>query len=372
MKTIEDYFMSLVQIDSESKNEKEIALRLEEDLLRLGAEVKFDQSNSITGSNVGNLYAYFPGEIKKDPILFCAHMDTVKPGNGVKPSIKGDKIVTDGTTILGADDKSGIAEIIWAVKLLKEKKISHAPIEILFTVCEEIGLLGAKGTNYDMIKSKIGYALDSHEVGSITVGAPTQNSIKICVHGKESHAGVEPEKGVSAIQIAADAISNLHLGRINDQTTCNIGTINGGEASNIIPNKVEMVAEVRSHEKSQIDEVTNKMKIAFDKAAIDFKTNTFTPTIDFHVETEYENFLLQENEDVVKIAEYASQKLDLPFDKEVGGGGSDANIFNANGLRIAIAGTGMDGYHTVNESISLQDLRNGANWIIEVIKTYSE
>ena len=202
-KTVIEYFIELVKIDSESRHEKATAERLMEDLKILGAEIQFDNANKYTGGDIGNLYALFPGKIEKKPILFCAHMDTVKPGDGIKPQIKDNKIVSDGTTVLGSDDKSGIVEIIWAIKELLEAGEKTAPIEVLFTISEEIGLLGAKHLDYSLLKSEIGYALDSHHVGQISIGAPSQNSIKFIVRGKESHAGVAPEKGINAIKVAA-------------------------------------------------------------------------------------------------------------------------------------------------------------------------
>jgi tripeptide aminopeptidase len=371
-KRIEDYFISLVKIDSESKNEKEIAQKLRADLEALGAVVSFDNALNNFGGNCGNLYAFLAGSVKKEPILLCAHMDTVQPGNGVNPSIVDGAIITDGTTILGADDKSGIAEIIWAIKELKEQNIEHAPIEILFTVCEEIGLLGAKFADYSKLSSKIGYALDSHQVGGLTIGAPSQNSISFTVHGLEAHAGVEPEKGVSAIQIAAEAISQMKLGRIDDETTCNIGTISGGKSSNIIPNQVKMKAEVRSHNHDKLNFVTNEMVSVLEKTAQKYKLGNFQAKVVTKVIKEYNNFQLQQSEEPIQLAKKASEKLGIEHFCDIGGGGSDANIFNENGRRVAIAGTGMSGYHTVNETIKIKDLEVGAAWVLEVIKEYSK
>jgi tripeptide aminopeptidase len=370
--SIAEYFMTLVKIDSESKNEKEIANKLKIDLEEMGAAVSFDNSEPKTGSNTGNLYAYFPGTVKKEPILFCAHMDTVQPGIGVKPSIQDGKIVTDGTTILGADDKSGIAQIIWAIKKLKKNNIPHPPIEILFTVCEEIGLLGAKFADYSKLKSQIGLALDSSKVGCLLVGAPAQNSLEFEIFGLEAHAGVEPEKGLNAIQIAAEAISQLQWGRIDKETTCNIGTITGGKATNIIPNRTFIKAEVRSHNRQKLDSVTNEMINIFKKTCKKYKTDNFEAKVEVKCHLEYEHFRLTEEDTVIQLAKKACETLELEHLNEIGGGGSDANIFNANGMRVAIAGTGMNGYHTVHENISLKDLENGADWIFEIIKEYSK
>ena len=369
-KTLVDYFVSLVKIDSESKNEKEIALKLAEDLKNLGGEVRFDDANKKTGGNVGNLYAYFPGNIAKEPILFCAHLDTVIPGNGVNPQILEDRITSDGTTILGADDKSGIAQIIWAIKELKNTKT--APIEVLFTISEEIGLLGAKYLDYSMIKSKIGFALDTHKVGAVVIGAPFQNSMKFTIHGKEAHAGSSPEYGVNAIKIAAEAISKMPSGRIDNETTCNIGLISGGDATNIVPNKVVIEAESRSHDKKKLMEISNKMKNAVLSAVQNYKLGDFSASVEVEIEEEYQAFRVDENAEIVKLGQNAAQKMDLNSYTIIGGGGSDVNIFNQNGLQMVIVGTGMDAVHTVKEFIKINELKAGAEWVRNAILLYSE
>ena len=370
--TITDYFISLVTIDSESKFERDTAVQLEKDLKTLGAKVKYDNANEKTGGNIGNLYAYLEGSVNKEPILFCCHMDTVKPGNGIKPHIDNGVIKTDGTTILGSDDKSGIAEIIWAIKELKEIGEDHAPIEVLFTISEEIGLLGAKYLDYSMIKSKLGYALDSHKIGQIVVGAPSQNSMTYIVHGKEAHAGAEPERGVNAIKIASEAIANMKLGRIDEETTCNVGLISGGQATNIIPNKVIIEAEARSHNPQKLEKITNEMSEALIQTVEKYKAQGLRTSVDIKVENEYGSFRIQEDDPLVKLSEIACKNIGLIPETVVGGGGSDVNIFSTNGLKMAVAGSGMDRVHTVKEQIKISDLENGAKWVKEIIRVYSK
>jgi tripeptide aminopeptidase len=366
-----EYFMDLVRIDSESAYEIDVALKLAADLKELGFKYEFDQANDNFESNSGNLYGYMPGKIKKAPILFCAHMDTVKPGVGIKPKIVNGKIVSDRTTILGSDDKSGIAEIIFALKELKQEKVETSPVEILFTVSEEVGLLGAKYCDYSKLKSKIGYALDSHEIGSITIGAPSQNNLKFVIHGKEAHAGVNPELGVNAIKIAADAIKAMPSGRIDTETTCNIGIIQGGNATNIVPNEVTIMAEVRSHDQSKLEKVSNQMIKIIEKKVANYRMGDFQANVDTLCKQAYKHFLLDDQSPVVKIASEAAHNLGLPGVISIGGGGSDANIFNENGISVAIAGSGMNNVHTVNEFIMVEDLKKGVRWVKEVIKVYS-
>ncbi len=370
--TIIDYFISLVKIDSESKNEKELALRLESDLKKLGATVQFDKANKKTAGNVGNLYAYFPGKTDKEPILFCAHMDTVVPGKNIKPKIREDRITADGATILGSDDKSGIAEIIWAIKEIKENKEEHAPIEVLFTISEEIGLLGAKYLDYSLLKAKFGFALDAHEIGEITIAAPAQNSMKYTVFGKEAHAGAEPEKGLNAIKIASEAISKMPMGRIDPETTCNIGMIDGGRATNIVPNEVEVKAEARSHDQKKLHDLTERMSAAFRETAAEYKLDDFQANVKIDVSEEYRAFKLTEDDQIVELVKKASANCRIEDKTTIGGGGSDANIFNQNGLKMGVLGTGMSKVHTTDEFILIKDLENGIKWIKEIIREYSK
>lgn len=366
-----DYFLSLVQIDSESKNERAIVDRLKADLTELGAQVTEDNANLKTGGNAGNLYAYIPGKIEKKPLLFNAHVDTVRPGNSIKPVITNGKICSDGKTILGADDKSGVAQIIWGIKQIMASGIDYAPIEILFTISEEIGLLGAKHFDKSMLKAEIGYALDSEDLGEFMIGAPSQNSIYIKVYGKESHAGVEPEKGINAIRVAAEAIASIPNGRIDFETTTNMGFIHGGMATNIVPNLVEIQGEARSHNMDKLAQVTNDIVNGFKHAVSRHKLDNFEARVEFEIQNEYKSFFMNESHQVVSIAKKALDNLSIPAQFIKSGGGSDANIFNAEGVSVIVAGTGMHGYHTVDENILIADLEKGAELVAELIRVYS-
>jgi tripeptide aminopeptidase len=373
---IVDYFISLVEIDSESKDELALARKLKDDLESMGAEVIFDNANKQTGGNVGNMIAKIPGSIEKSPLLFCAHLDTVIPGKGVKPVIRDNRIFSDGTTILGADDKSGIAEVIEAIRRLGEEGITHAPIELVFTVSEEIGLLGAKHLDFSPLKAKIGYALDSDKIGSITTRAPALNLFNIMVHGRESHAGVFPEKGINAIKVASDAISQIETGRYDKETTVNIGEIQGGIAHNIVPSKVTIKGEVRSHNEDKLNKVTNGIITTFENVAKKYRVkNEFgmhAAKVEADVKKDFSAVKIDEESEVVQIALDAANKLKLKPELEMGGGGSDANIFNSNNIDMPILGTGMNNFHSLTESISIDDLEAGTAWLMEIIKNYSK
>jgi tripeptide aminopeptidase len=372
MTSVIDYFLSLVQIDSESRTEAAIAEKIASDLTAMGAEVWFDRAGEKAGGSVGNLHARFPGTRAGEPVLFCAHMDTVVPGIGVKPKFDGDYIVTDGTTVLGGDDKAGIAEIIYGIKALQESGEAYPPVEILFTICEEIGLLGAKYADLSRTQSKIGYALDTQTVGDLSVGAPSQDSIKIVIHGKASHAGVAPEKGVSAIQVAGTAISRLQLGRIDHETTCNLGIIQGGRATNIVAETVEIHGEARSHDPAKLKAVVDTICKTFRDTATEFRVGDFTASAGIEVHREYEAFHQPETEPVTRIAAQALRNLGYNPRIERGGGGSDANIISRQGVAMIVVGCGMERYHTTEERIRTADLEAGSKLVAEIIRLHGE
>ncbi len=371
-----DYFISLVKIDSESRNELAMAERMRDDLTEMGAQVVFDDAHVKAKGSIGNLIAKFPGKVEKKPLLFCAHLDTVKPGKGIKPVIKNGKIFSDGTTILGSDDKSGIAEIVEAIRRLQEEHFDYAPIEVLFTISEEIGLLGAKNLDYSLLNAKMGYALDSHRIGSATIQAPSLNVIEVKVIGKAAHSGACPERGINAIQVAAKAISKLKLGRIDEETTANIGKINGGLANNIIPNTVSLSGEVRSHSEEKLEKVTNEIIRTFEKTAQKYQINidgkVYKAKVDIKVDRDFPAMKIDTNEQIVQIALKAAKNIGIEPRIEIGGGGSDANIFYEHGLCMPILGTGMRDVHTLDENISINDLENGTRWIMEIIKEYNK
>ena len=367
-----EYFQELVRIDSESRNERAIADKIKADLSSLGFRVEEDKCGEQTGGNAGNIYAFLPGKTELPPILLCAHIDTVRPGNGIQPEVNNGRITSATATILGADDKSGVAEIIYGIKDLISTGYNYPPIEILFTVCEEIGLLGARYFDKSKLKSKIGYAFDSEDIGEFMIGAPSQNTIKVKIFGKEAHAGVEPEKGINAIRIASEAIASIPIGRIDFETTANIGIISGGTATNIVPNLVEVKGEARSHNEAKLAQVTNDIVSAFEKAAARHKLENIEAKVEIDVKNEYKSFYMDESHQVVKVARRALQQLGIEPGFVKGGGGSDANIINAEGVDMVIAGTGMHGYHTVDENILIDDLVAGANTVKEIIKAYTE
>lgn len=359
-------FMDLVQVDSETKFEAEIASVLKQKFKTLGVEVIEDDAKNKTDHQANNLICNLKGNIDNmDTIFFTAHMDTVTPGKNIKPSIENDYIVSDGTTILGADDKAGIAVLLETIRLLKENNLKHGDLQFVITVGEESGLAGAKALDTSLLKAKFGYALDSDgPVGNIVVEAPYQSKISTKVYGKSAHAGVAPEKGVSAITVAAKAISKMNLGRIDDETTANIGYFQGGKETqtNVVCDYVEIVSEARSLKKDKLLKTVNEIQTAYESTAEKFGGRT-----EVVVEEIYPGFQYNKDDEVVRIAQNAAEKLGLPTDILKSGGGSDANIFNGYGIPTVNLSVGYEHIHTTKERIHVSNLVNLTKLVIQII-----
>jgi tripeptide aminopeptidase len=392
-------FLRLVQIDSPSKQEGAVAQYVRKIFESLGAGVIEDRAGPLIGSESGNLIVRMPGT-RRDlpPLMFNAHLDTVEPGRGVKVIQENGTFKSDGQTILGADDKSGIAILIEAVRYLQENKTAHCPLEFVFTVCEEIGLFGAKSLDYSLLRARMGYALDTSSTTRIISGAPEANSLYIKVQGLSAHAGLEPEKGINAIQIAGEAMATVQLGRIDHETTANIGLVRGGTARNIIPDYIELEGEVRSHDRRKLADHTEHIRGCFERAVLAYKEKHIPPfekggrggilkggdfqgkrTADdklpaWHMEvvTEYPLMAVDDSHPVVVLVQEAGKNLGRRLTPEKSGGGSDANIFNAHGIATVILGTGMQSVHTTNEYIHLEDMVQTVQLIMEIISTYSQ
>jgi tripeptide aminopeptidase len=293
-------------------------------------------------------------------------MDTVGPGEGIRPIVEKDRIVTDGKTILGGDCKSGIAVIIELIHQLQEQNLPHGDIEIALTICEEVGLLGAKHLDYSLIRAKTGLVLDSPHPLELTVRAPTADHLRFTVEGLEAHSGVEPEKGVSAIQIAAKAIAGMKLGRIDKETTANIGKIQGGLADNIIPPRVVAEGEARSLKESKLEAQTKHMCDCFERAAAELKGS-----VEAQVERAYPAVDMREDSKLAKLCAKAAKNLGKELKFRSAGGASDANIFFNRALEVADLGTGMRSIHTVRESLDLRDFYLCAELTLEVLKLHA-
>lgn len=358
-------FLELVQIDSETKDEAQIAKVLKKKFRDIGVEVFEDDTTAVTGHGAGNLICTLQGNKEGvDPIYFTSHMDTVVPGIGVKPSIQDGYVVTDGTTILGADDKTGLAVMLEIVKVLKEQNIVHGTIQFIITVGEESGLVGAKALDSSLIQAKFGYALDSDgKVGNIIVAAPTQAKVRATMIGKTAHAGVAPEKGISAITMASKAISRMPLGRIDEETTANIGRFEGGKQTNIVCDHVDVLAEARSLIAEKMEAQVEKMKVAFESAAEEMGGRA-----EVNIEVMYPGFKFADGDHVVEVAKKAAEKVGRKPELLHSGGGSDANIIAGFDIPTVNLAVGYEEIHTTNERMSIEELNKLAEMVIAIIE----
>ncbi len=357
-------FISLISIDSLTKNERKMADTLKKKLQDMGYEVTEDEAGEKIGGNTGNLICNVKGNKDVPALMLAAHMDTVEPGVGKKHIIEGNYIKTDGTTVLGGDDAAGLACVLESLKVLKENNIDHGDIQIVFTIGEEGGLFGSKNLDYSRIYAKYAIVLDSHgPIGMVAVKAPSQKSITIKVTGRAAHAGIAPEKGISAIQIAAEAISKMTLGRIDFETTANIGLINGGKATNIVCETVDIQAEARSRNKQKLDKQTAHMKDCFEMAA-----RKFGGTVEFNSQLEYPSFDIPEDAPIIGIMKKAADAAGIKLMLEEIGGGSDTNIINDKGIQAVNISVGMDKVHTVDEQILIDDMVKAAEFVTSIIQ----
>jgi tripeptide aminopeptidase len=372
-KRLIDTFKFLVGIDSVSRHEADIANELKKILESMGAETFIDNAGEKTGSNTGNLIAKFKGTEKTAPLLLNAHMDTVEPGRGVVPILKDGVFTSDGTTILGADDKSAIAVLLEVMKVIDENRLPHGPVEMAFTICEEIGLMGAKHMDLSLITAKYGYAIDSTDTEGIITNAPSANKIEFKVFGRDAHAGAAPEKGINAIQIASKAIARLQLGRIDKETTCNIGIINGGIATNIIPSLVTIKGEVRSHNDDKLKKVTGDIIMSFENSVKEYGQDLSDglPRVKTTVTDDFSRTDIPPDHPVVALAQKAAANLGRKMITKITGGGADANIFYQKGIITGVIGTGMKDMHTVRESISVDDMVRAGELLLEIIRLHT-
>lgn len=359
-------FLELIAIDSETKNERNIADILKKQLSELGLEVVEDDSQSKTGHGAGNIIATLKGDgiSKAEPILLTCHMDTVAPGNGIKAIVGEDGwIRSDGTTILGADDKAGLAALFEVIHVIAENKLPHGQIQFVITAGEESGLQGSRALDPKYIDAKMGFAIDSNgEVGTICVAAPTQTRLQIEIFGKSAHAGVNPEDGISAIQVAGKAIARMKLGRISEDTTANISKFEGGGATNVITDHVKLYGEARSLYQDKVEAQLASMKEAMETACQDYGARG-----EFKTEVFYPAFHLGDDAPVVQLVKQATSKLGLSGETFKSGGGSDANVFNGLGIPTVNLAIGYEDIHTTKERIKQEDIVKITELLLEII-----
>lgn len=351
-------FLDLVQIDNPSGHEEEVARYCRGRLEALGLPIQTDK--------MGNIIARRAGVVPGETIMINAHMDSVQPCIGIKPVIDADgqTIRSDGSTILGADDRAGVAAILEAMQVIVEQSLPHPPLEVVLTVQEETGLTGSKGLDYALVTATSALVLDhTGKARSIVVGAPFQDGIKVKVHGKMAHAGVEPEKGMSAIRIAAEAIAAMPLGRIDSETTANIGIIKGGVATNIVAGLVEIDAEARSRDEAKLNAQVAAMRGAFEEAA-----QRLGGQVEFTAFRKYPGFKAVDSKLLRKLQTILQGMGQTPVLEETGGG-SDTNIFRSRGIDALAFGMGAYGAHTLQEHLNVPEMVEATELIVRALTT---
>lgn len=358
-------FLDMVQIDSPSFKESAMAGYLTGFATERRWLARVDNADKLCNGDTGNVIVRIQATGQGEPIAFSAHMDCVPPCLGITPIVDGDIIRSQGETVLGGDDKAGIAAILEAVMHLEEENIPHPDLYLLFSIAEESGMHGVKNmAAADLPVNEVVVSDSGGPIGTTVVKAPAKAGITITCHGKPAHAGMEPEKGVSAIQLAADAIRRMNLLRIDDETTANLGKIAGGTVTNIVAETCTFTAEARSLVDDKLYKQLDHMKKCCDEAV-----DAVGGSIEFDYEISYPALSVPEDSPLLEKTRDCCERLGLTFDPVPCGGGSDANILFGKGYSVINISNGMQGVHTTDESISLNDMYDTARLVAEMMKS---
>src|SRR5207247_310604 len=327
----------------------DVAIRYLKDL---GLEVEEDDAGAVVGSNMGNVYCRLEPTDGGNPIFLCAHLDTVPPEGPIEPVIEDGVVRNAAGTILGADNKSAVAAMLEAARRVLAENRPHGGIELLFTPKEEVGLLGAAAFDHERLRARVGYVYDqAAPIGDVILGAPHSQAMQVRFHGRAAHSGMYPEEGRSAVAAAARAIADLRLGRVDDETTANVGLIQGGTAGNIIPEWCTLDAEARSHDERKLAELVQEMLDAFSFAA-----GLEDCEVETKVSKSYRGYRFKREDPVVRIAHDALERTGYTPTYGLSGGAADANVFNEHGLACLNLANGMQDIHTPDERITVADL----------------
>jgi tripeptide aminopeptidase len=347
-----DLFLELAAIPSPSGEEREVADRVLAYLRDCGLHPEEDGTGPSVGSTMGNIYARLEPTAEGEPLFFCAHLDTVPPVDAIEPVVEDGIVRNRNRAILGGDNKSAVVAFLEAARRVLAEGRPHAGIELVLTSMEEVGLVGAEAFDHGRLLSRWGYVYDHAEpVGGIILGAPSSQKLEVVFHGRSAHAGMFPEEGRSAIVAAARAIAEMPLGRIDDETTANIGTIDGGTAGNVVPDRCRLVGEARSHSERKLAEQVQAMQDAVTFAAglceCEAET-TFTKS--------FTAYRFSRDDIPIRLAAEALTRTGLEPVYLLSGGGADANVFNERGLQCVNLANGMAEIHTPDEHIAVADL----------------
>jgi tripeptide aminopeptidase len=347
-------FTELAAIPSPSGSEREVADRVRAYLEDLGLDVSEDDAGERIGSTAGNLLSRLEATSGNGgmPIFLCAHLDTVPPTGPLEPVVEDGVVRNAGGTILGADNKAAVAAMLAAARLILSENRPHAGVELLFTPKEEVGLHGAKAFDADRLQAGVGFVYDhAAPIGEVMLGAPYVRQIEVTMRGWAAHAGIAPEEGRSAIVAAARAITDFRLGRLDDETTVNVGLIEGGTARNIVPDRCAFSIDVRSHSETKLADLVRELleTITFAAALEQCEAETT-------VEVSYLGYRFARTDLPVRLACAALEREGFQPHLRLGGGGADANVFNERGRPCVNLANGMAAIHTPDEHIAVADL----------------
>lgn len=361
-----DTFLDLVRTDAPSGHEAAAARYCIDVLQSCGCSVAVDDAGSAIGSDTGNVYAELPGTAAGS-LVMTAHLDCVQPCEGVKPQVADGVIRSDGTTVLGADDKVGVAAILEAVRTLSEGDVPHATVKVIFSIQEELGCLGAGKLGVGHFEAgEPCYVFDGEGApGNVCLAAPYHYTFEATFAGKASHAGVAPEKGISAIEIASAAIATMRerglLGAVGPYCAANIGTIAGGSATNVVAESCCISGECRAIEQAAVERVRAGMDACMHEAAA-----ARAASVDVAWNLEYQGFCLDESARAVVLFARAARACGLPFAVEKSAGGTDANRYVTFGLEPVVVSTGMANFHSVDEYLRVADLQDTARLAVQL------
>jgi tripeptide aminopeptidase len=347
-----ELFLDLAAMPSPPGEERAVADRLTAELGGLGLDVDEDDAGARIGSSAGNLYARLESTAAGTPLFLCAHMDTVPPVGPLEPVVEDGVVRNAGGTILGADNKSAVAAMVESARRIVGEGRPHAGIELLFTPKEEVGLRGAEAFDCARLRARVGYVYDqAGPIGEVILGAPHSSILEVTFRGQAAHAGMAPEEGRSAIAAAARAIADMRLGRLDEETSANVGTIAGGVARNIVPDRCSFSAEARSHDEGKLADVVQEIL-----DACSFAASLTGCEVETEVGRGFRGYRFRRDDGPVRLACAALERTDREPSFALSGGGADANIFNMRGLACVNLANGMADIHSPQEHIAVADL----------------
>ena len=347
-----DLFLELAAVPSPSGEERAVADLVLAYLRDLGLEPDEDDTGPELGSTMGNILVALEPTVAGEPLFLCAHLDTVPPVDAIEPVVEDGVVTNRHAAILGGDNKAAVASMLQGARRILAEGRPHAGIELLFTSREETGLEGAYAFDCKRLKARVGYVYDQAEpIGAVTLGAPSAELLEIVFHGRAAHAGMFPEDGRSAIAAAARAIAEMRLGRIDEETTANIGTIEGGSAANVVPDLCRLVGEARSHDERKLAEQIQSMQ-----DALTFAAGVCECEVETRLKRSYTGYRFARDDLPVRLAADALRSSGFEPRYGLSGGAADANVFNERGLACVNLANGMTDIHTPDERIAVADI----------------